>query len=291
MGATDYTELAGSPTEEVVLDSNGNATATATRVFQCDWLDRYGVRDLLLYGAGTRLYEYDSNLWARKAAIDPIGDAGFTAESALNKRALYTKAQVTVQYESVTGYEADGSAEGNVTGAALCEQTVTIDTQFLNLSGNLWWDAAKTKAVQEGQTPERQVKIKRYQVVLHGATTIPDAFTTLVGTTNVANYYMVEDVLNGGTKIGGTRTGNYLYEGFTLARSITGFGTAGWDVTLNFAEILNGASVAWNGWNKYYNPNTDEWSFVYDKTGTAQYFYPAADWTNLALPPIRVAGP
>ena len=279
MGATDYFEMPGSPTESY---DHREGTLSATRIFKCAWEDRYAVRDRL-FDAATQQYEYFDDLWAVSCKIDPFTTPPI-AESALNKKAVYQAAILTVQYETITGFPAEQS-EGNLTGAEFCSETIELETQLLNTtSGQLWWNTGKTSAVDDGQSPEKLVQFKKYSITFHRVTTIPTTFTSLAGTVNVAAFVTVHGIIDDITI---TTTGNYLYNGYSEQRVITGFGTAGWDVTLSFTEILNGQTS--NAWNYFWNPNTQAWSRVYDDAGSAVSIYTAADWTPLGLPPIYSA--
>ena len=290
--AVVYDEVGGSPSEETNVDYEaGRITGSATRIFNCAWADRYDVRDALLLGAATRTYEYDSNLIAKKASIKPVGNRA-TPNDALNHKVDYEKAEITVQYESLDAYEADSTSGTNYTGADLCEQEVTIDTQYLQLSsGKFYWNiSAPRKMLHEGQTPERLFAIKHYKITLHNFTTLPVEFDSLIGTINTTSYKLVHEIIadkNGTHEFDRlyTRNGNLLYLGYSINRSITGFGTAGWNLVLNFDEVMNGTTE--NAWNHFYNPDTQTFVPIYDEAGNIVDIYEPADWTKLALPPHR----
>ena len=273
MGATDYFEMPNSPTESY---NAREGTMSATRIFKCAWEDRYTVRDYL-FGYPAQQYEYYDDMWAVNCAIAPFTTPPI-AESALNKKAVYKVAILTVQYETITGYPAE-QGESNLTGAEFCSQNITLETQILNVtSGQLWWNEAKTSAVDDGESPEKLVPFKRYNITFHAVATIPAAFDSLAGTVNIAAYVTVKGKDDETTT---SAAGTMLYHGYSMQRSLTGFGTAGWDITLSFTENIN-------GWNYAWNPNTQAWSRVYDDAGDAIDLYTLADWTTIGLPPKKV---
>lgn len=278
MGATDYWEMPGSPTESYDVDTG---VTTATRVFSCAWLDRYAVRNYLLVG-NAAVYEYDSALWVKRIDMVRYPDTPPVSEGAGNKRVTYEQCQLTANYASANARATDGTAApGNVTGVALVEQTQTIETQVLSLpNGIFYWDnnTPPSSAVAESQSPEKMVSVKKYSNTYHNCSVLPATFDSLAGKVNIASYKL-DPTNDSWTKA----IGNILYTGYTSTRSVTGLGTAGWDFTLNFEEIMNGQAN--NGWNYYYNPNIQDWSRMYNASGTAQEFYPAADFSDLAIPP------
>ncbi len=281
MGATDWTELPGSPTEDFDATSG---KYTATRMIQCDWADRYLVANSLLWGLGTKEYEYAAGLFATKCVIAPIGTAGFEAESALNHKSLYTKAQLTIQYESQEAYEGNPADAGNYTGADLISQTTSLEVQMLSVtSGKLYWDSDCTKLIQDGQVPSKRVPTKKHQITFHNITKLPAEFDSLAGTVNVAAYTIVTDKTRSVTP---TKVGNYLYEGYSMDRTITEFGTAGWNLVISISECLNQHA---DNWNAFWNPDTHTWGPLYYAPGGSDHkaaIYTIADWTKLGLPPI-----
>ena len=288
MGATDYTEMPGYPTEELDITTG---ESTATRQFQCDWGDRYDVRDYLL-SYDTGLYEYDTLLLPIKSSIVPFGDKNL-AESALNKKSLYDKALITINYKATVGYPSNPAGENNITGAEFVSQSISIESQFLSVtSGTLYWDDTLTKAIDDGQAPEKLVQFKKFAITLHRVTYMPKELDTLIGTINIAAYEVVKFLNGAGAveeELYTKAIGNMLYEGYNISRSWTGLGIESSDVTLNFSEIMNG--VAQDAWNYFWNPDTQAWSKIYKDvagTGTAVEIYTKASWTKLGLPPAYV---
>lgn len=282
MGATDYWEAPGSPTEELDIE---NSTSSATRVFYCDWDDRYDVRAYLLsYNTGK--YEYDTILYPIKASIAPFGNRN-EAESALNKKSVYEKAAITVNYKPLLGYSSNPLGAGNITGAEFVSQSIDIETQFLSVtSSGIYWNTGLTDAIDEGQAPAKLVIVKNYAITLHRVLTIPDDFDDLIGTVNTDTYNTVKR--NGTDTKYAIAVGNLLYKGYSLSRSIGTLGVESCDVTLNFAQLMIDEN---NAWNNAWNPKTQAWGRLYKSDGAGSYtyasIYPPADWTNLGLPPVE----
>jgi hypothetical protein len=271
-----YHEIPGSPTQS--LDAR-TGQLTAERRFVCDWLDRFDLQDFLL-GWAHREYEYYEGVYATGVSIAPYLDTPPEKESGDNNRVLYEKALVTVTYETMVGEPKSGSTGGgNVTGCDFCEQSCDIETQFVSYpSGTLYWGDGT--ALDDGQSPEKMFHIKNYQVVFHNAKTIPTSWDGLIGTVNIATYEM--DIRGNLTDIA---IGNILFKGYSQRRSLNTFGTAGWDLTCSFAEIMN--DISSDAWNHFWNPDSCEWEPIYaDPNETTQrVIYVEADWSDLGLPP------
>jgi len=277
MSATDYQEMPGSPSEKLDARTGKNI---ATRTLQCDWADRYDVRDYLL-GYANRAYLYDDNLFAMSCDIDPFDtppmpDVGETTK--------YVKAILKIRYESVIGSPKDGEASaGNITGTDFCEESIEVDTQVISVpSGDLFWSRNPDRVIDDGQAPEKVFSIVNYNVTFHNVKVIPTTFYTLIGTVNIAAYNV--------DKTGpiSTEQGTLLYRGPSERRSVTTFGTAGWDVTLQFSKIMNGDD---KGWNFFWDPKEQEWSPIIDSEENPVVFYEEADWSDLGIPPDIVEVP
>ena len=267
----DYAELPGSPVE--TLDAK-TGTLKATRSFVCDWLKRYDLRDYF-FEYGQREYSYVANMFAVSCEMEPYLVTPSSREGAGTDRVLYDKAKLTVQYESLVAQTANPGDTGNVTGCDLYEEQLDTEIQYLMVpSGTLYWDSSQLEAIDEGQSPQKLVPYLNYNVTFHNATTIPSSFYTLVGTVNIANRVDLLTTVN--------LPGSLLYQGFSASRAMNYFGTAGWDISCKISRIMNESS---NGWNKFWNPDEQEWGTLYDDSGTSVKIYDEADWSDLGIPP------
>jgi hypothetical protein len=268
--STDYYEVPGSPKEQGDMRAR---TMSATRSFKVGWEKRYEFI-LYMFTYANRLYVHNTYMMANSWSIAPFDEK--VEEAAGQKYSEYDYASIDIEYEAVIGEPKDGSvSSGNVTGTDFCEEQVDIETQILQTtSGVLYWNQyPPRKAIDEGQAPDKLFSIKTYSVTFHNCLYIPDSFDELSGTVNNQQYEFkaLEKTII---------PEKLRYDGYSKSRSITTFGTAGWDITLTFAQILNGVDKTWN---HFWNPDKQEWSRIYDKT-TPVNMYEPADWAPIGIP-------
>ena len=262
-----YDELPQSPVE---VREQGKLTAT--RELSCDWGDRYDVMNFL-FGWENRAYPYDTNAYAEAISIKPFPDTPPAPEGAGIDRVVYEKAQLSVTYKTMEGNVKDGTAApGNVTGMDFCSENLGTETQFLNLTANdVWWDAGKADALPDGQMPQKIIPYIAYNVTFHNIKNVHASLFSLVGSVNSGGYESTYlDETFGAEKL--------LYARINLTRSITTFGTAGWDVALTF--MYHEAST----WQHVWNPDTQAWSRIYDGGGAEIDLFEVASFSDVEIP-------
>lgn len=240
-------ELMGSPTEE-----REHWGLSATRVFRCDWADRYFIRGLILNFPG-EIYPYAPEFfaYARVCSIAPTPGEPPSADGGLNS---YTQAMITVRYETAKAGVADRSP--NDPTVAVSEEWlpkydwVTVpyrDMQWKtgiqrlvdpnDISKGLYED----KLIKPEQAPGVLFTEGFYRVTFHNLAALPPNFDGYIGSCNsdTITAYNI----------------NRSFQPETLA-FLSGPTTRTYDIG-GFPRYSQELNFYWkaNGHNKYYRPD------------------------------------
>ena len=264
---TDAVEEFASVEEEISYIGDN----TAKVVLRCPWNKRVDVcNDILVWG------KYYPNITmgavASKASIKPV-PVKPTAD-AVNGRIQYAEALITVYYETSKVGRLDKDESSGIVFSEEIEEVV--EGQKLNPKNFCWGTAAGGDRVSDG--PVRQMRYIRIRRTLYNLTSVPAAFFTLPGKTNVASYTSVPLGLVAAAE-------TLLFSPGSVQRSVTTGGTKGFNVPM----LL---SYRPEGWNTYWNPDKNNGSGqpaggydeIYDeKAGAVHKNFPPADFSSLVF--------
>lgn len=240
-------------------------------VLRCPWNKRVDViNDVLVWG---KLYPNVSmGAVASKCSVKPV-PAKPTAAN-VNGRIQYDECLITVMYETAKVGRLDKDDASGIVYSEEIEEVV--EGQKLNPKNFCWGTAAGGDRVLDG--PVRQIRHLNIRRTLYQLTSIPAAFFTLPGKTNVATYASVA--------LGVTfPVESLLFSPGTVQRTVTTSGTKGWNVPMNLG-------VRWEGWNTAWNPDKNNggsnpaggYDSIFDeKVGQVHKNFPPADFSTLVF--------
>lgn len=262
-----YEENQGSPREQLTDDG-----FKATRELICDWDDRLALMVALKgrsHTAGGRTvltapqsYPGFAKALVRDVACDPFSPAPLP-NNGNPKDAAYTKALLTVQYETPK-YESQGGG-GEDEGQAFVSESLEPAAEFITLSHEkLWWDAAKTTALAETEAPTKLIRMLDWVYTIHRIDAVPAATFSLVGKVNDAAVFsrslqvtFAEETL--------------LYNPPRLSREWTSEGLPAWSLEYRFTYRPE-------GWNKFYRRGVEAPARIYNNAGAIFYGYTLGDF-------------
>ena len=198
-----------------------------------------------------------SRAFAKEASCVPFGDGIPSADKKYND---YHKALVTVTFS----FDSKGPQT-----TELISESLEPTAEFLTLDAkDLRWGSQGGDEMGDGDGPGVLLRGFNWVYTQHMVMNVPAAILTLASCCNAASVYAR---LLGLTFPAQT----LLYQPPTLERKITVQQIEAWKITHRF-------SYKPNGWNKFWNPKTQSWSYVYHKDSSSPLIpYPPANFNPI----------
>lgn len=245
-----YGELGESPIEEATWRTG---VFDATRVLECDWLDRTAVYNTLITteyphipGTGARALGGDFRGWGESS------DAG-------SGKIAYEKARVRLYYTNRIEF---------IGGKWLTEQ-LAPSSEFRQLDARSFrWDNNDGTPVRYNEAPAMRQVFLDYLITFHKVLSLPAAILTHQGACNDEKFasYTLGLVFDPETMVlVASPARRTLYPGFLRA----------WELTYHFRITPHGANTFWR-------PETLAWEPIYHEKGADRYIqHPLMDFALL----------
>jgi hypothetical protein len=249
--SVSYGEMLGSPTENQSIIAPGHFTAI--RRLMCAWDDRQTLRkEILTYPDSLYPDTYRPEGLtgvAIKARIDPHPGRITGVDS--GTLASYDYAVLTVTYASLL-MEYYGQPD-----KLFMRERMQPTTEFLTDGTHyLFWDDGTR--LPDDQCPQRLYRSFDLVRTYYQIPIVPAAVMSLVGCCN-------SDVVPAPFLGLSFPAQTLLWQPCTTNRTLMASGNAAWNATFRL-------SYRPNGWNKFWNPGANKWSFLYlDANKTTQY--------------------